>query len=166
MDVRRRGIRSATPTALGTSFLMLSMQRDRAGHPQSKNGRTLYKDRHLPSTISSSSVTNAESLVDLMDWFEEGGCEVKPFKILFVPDPTLSLINKSAVANDLAYVCAILTESELCLVSELAGVHVIKGTKVFMQEWVSLRSLCHQSRAANIRTSAVLDDSHVSMEPR
>lgn len=111
-------------------------------------------------------MTNAESLVDLMDWFEEGGCEVKPFKILFVSDPTLSLINKSAAANDLAYVRAILTESELCLVSELAGVHVIKGTKVFMQEWVSLRSLCHQSRAANIRTSAVLDDSHVSMEPR
>lgn len=103
-----------------------------------------------------SSVPSAakESLVDLMEGLPEGH-EVRPFKVLFIPDPTLSLTNRSAALNDLAYVRATITDDEWTVVSDLAGVHVLKQTgskvKVLMQEWVGYTLLCgHYRLSSNV----------------
>jgi hypothetical protein len=83
------------------------------------------------------------------------GHEARPFKVLFIPDPTLSLANRSAALNDLAYIRTTITDDEFAFVSDLTGVHVLKQTgftmKVLMQEWVGYTLLCgHYFLSSNV----------------
>jgi hypothetical protein len=82
--------------------------------------------------------------------------QIRPFDIIFIPDPTLELNNKSKAANDLAFIQTTLSEYEYNAVKHLEGsVHALsagatctwsvptsrskaRGSyKVCVQEWVS-----------------------------
>ena len=79
---------------------------------------------------------------------------IRPFHIVFIPDPNLELKNKSAAMNDLAFIHTHLSESEHASMQHLEGsvhsitvVSKIPGSgrgppkyKVCMQEWVSFVS--------------------------
>ena len=75
---------------------------------------------------------------------------VRPFQLIFIPDPTLELKSKAAAINDLAFVHTYLTEPEHTSMKHLEGsIHSMgiatkvsgRGPpkyKVCMQEWVGV----------------------------
>jgi len=82
----------------------------------------------------------AESNVPITD-------SLRPFKIIFIPDPTLVIKLKSVATNDLAFIRAHIDEEEYNTIEHLTGsVHYISKTKgkynVVMQEWVSTKNPC------------------------
>ena len=84
-------------------------------------------------------LSGAESNVPITD--------IRPFKIIFIPDPTLAIKQKSVATNDLAFVRAHIDEDEYNAIEHLTGsVHYIRKTKskynVVMQEWVSTQNSC------------------------
>lgn len=67
----------------------------------------------------------------------------RPLEIIFIPDATLAIKQKSAALNDLAFVRAQISEDEFNAIGDLAGsIHYISKSKdrynVIMQEWVSI----------------------------
>jgi hypothetical protein len=72
---------------------------------------------------------------------------LRPLEIIFIPDATLAIKQKSAALNDLAFVRAQISDDEFSAVKDLVGsVHFISKNKdrynVIMQEWVSARVSC------------------------
>jgi hypothetical protein len=72
---------------------------------------------------------------------------VRPFEIIFIPDATLAIKQKSAALNDLAFVRAQISEDEFKAVEDLTGsVHYISKNRdqynAIMQEWVSVSMSC------------------------
>lgn len=72
---------------------------------------------------------------------------IRPFKIIFIPDATLAIKQKSVAMNDLAFVRAQISEDEYNAIEYLTGsVHYISKNKdqykVIMQEWVSSKISC------------------------
>ena len=68
---------------------------------------------------------------------------LQPLKIIFIPDATLAIKQKSAALNDLAFFRTYISEDEYNAIAHLNGsIHSISKTKdrhyVVMQEWVRM----------------------------
>jgi hypothetical protein len=106
---------------------------------------------------------------------------VRPFHIVFIPDPTLELKSKSAAINDLAFIHTQLSETEYASMKHLDGsVHSLSiigkavgpgrvppKYRVCMQEWVSVlfsfRVVFYQDINTQTLFTAVYDDPPWSM---
>ena len=97
---------------------------------------------------------------------------IRPFHLVFIPDPTLELKSKAAALNDLAFVVTYLNEMEHASMKHLEGsIHSIGVTsknsgqgppkfKVCMQEWVGINlSVDYLSNIkAQITPTVIYDD--------
>jgi hypothetical protein len=92
---------------------------------------------------------------------------LQPLKIIFIPDATLAIKQKSAALNDLAFFRAHISEDEYNAVAHLEGsIHSISKTKdrhsMVMQEWVRM-ILRRNCKDINDET-AIYYDPHAAME--
>lgn len=92
---------------------------------------------------------------------------LQPLEIIFIPDATLAIKQKSAALNDLAFFRAYISEDEYNAVAHLEGsIHSISKTRdrhyVVMQEWVRMMLL---RNCKNINDETVIyNDPHAAME--
>jgi hypothetical protein len=80
---------------------------------------------------------HAHTPYDLVDPPSESR-QIRPLRVMYVPDPTLAVSTPSAAKNDLAFIHASITSHEYESIRLLKGSVYTHGSKVVLQEWVRI----------------------------
>lgn len=73
--------------------------------------------------------------------------EIRPYHVIFIPDPTLAMANKLSASNDLAFIKCRLSDAEYEAVKHLEGSVHQSGKYYILQEWVCI--FCTVTSAIN-----------------